>query len=69
MWCEGEHVAVMEGHSKPVTDVKWVSDVMFLSASQDQGIFLWKVTRSVAYTYVIIMCSIVSGRRMISVPI
>ena len=36
----------MEGHSKPVTGVKWVNDVIFLSASQDQAIFLWKVTMS-----------------------
>ena len=43
IWCGGEQLAMMEGHSKPVTDVKWVNDVTFLSASQDQGIFLWKV--------------------------
>ena len=43
IWCDGEQVAMMEGHSKPVTDVKWVNDIIFLSASQDQGIFLWKV--------------------------
>ena len=44
IWRDGEQVAVMEGHSKPVTDVKWVSDVVFLTASQDQGVFLWKVS-------------------------
>ena len=42
---------MMEGHGKPVTDVKWVNDVIFLSASQDQTIFLWKVTLSIADMY------------------
>jgi len=43
MWCEDEQLAVMEGHSRPVTDVKWINDIFFLSASQDQGVYLWKV--------------------------
>ena len=43
MWYDNEQLAVMEGHSRPVTDVKWINSVFFLSASQDQGIFLWKV--------------------------
>ncbi|XP_065885840.1 ribosome biogenesis protein WDR12 homolog isoform X2 [Dysidea avara] len=42
MWYDNEQLAVMEGHSRPVTDVKWINSVFFLSASQDQGIFLWK---------------------------
>ena len=55
IWCDGGQVAVMEGHNKPVTDVKWVSDVIFLSASQDQTIFLWKVNMSI-YRIVGIYC-------------
>ena len=43
IWHGDEQLAVMEGHSRPVTDVQWINDVFFLSASQDQGIFLWKV--------------------------
>jgi len=43
LWCGDEQVAVMEGHSRPVTDVKWINDIFFLSASQDQGVYLWKV--------------------------
>ena len=65
IWCDGEQVTVMQGHSKPVTDVKWVSDVIFLTASQDQGIFLWEVSSEWFVCNYVVYC-IVSGRRMIS---
>ena len=42
-WHGDEQLAVMEGHSQPVTDLQWINDVLFLFASQDQGIVLWKV--------------------------
>ena len=61
IWCDGEQAAMMEGHSKPITDVKWVNDVTFLSASQDQAVFLWKVILNIADNNIIHYILFISG--------
>lgn len=36
-------ISTVKGHKKPVTDVKWVNDELFLSGSVDQSVKLWKL--------------------------